>query len=60
MVVLVRVAAEVTGEPLTPARALDTGQEMVRDHREQLLGDMKGKKKTERETITEYCIILMS
>lgn len=42
MVVPVGVAADVTREPLAPARALDAGQEMVRDHREQLLGDIKG------------------
>lgn len=37
----VGVAAEVTGEPLIPARTLDAGQEMVRNHREQLQKDTK-------------------
>lgn len=36
MVLPVGVAAELTGEPLAPAGALGAGQEMARNHREQL------------------------
>lgn len=36
MVLPVGVAAEATGEPLIPARALDAGQETARNHREHL------------------------
>lgn len=45
MVLPVGDAAEVTGEPLIPARALDAGQEMARNHREQLQKDTKCFKK---------------
>lgn len=41
MVLPVGVAAEGTREPLIPARALDAGQEMARNHREQLQKDTK-------------------
>lgn len=45
MVLPVGVAAEVTGEPLIPARTLDAGQETARNHREQLQKDTKCFKK---------------
>lgn len=56
MVLPVGVAAEVTGEPLPPARALGAWQEMMRNPREQLQGETKClKKKRKREIITKHC-----
>lgn len=49
MVLPVRVAVEVTREPLIPARALDAWKELARNHREQLQKDTKCfEKKVER------------
>lgn len=41
VVVPVGVAAKLAREPLIPARALDAGQKMARNHREQLQKDTK-------------------
>lgn len=54
VVVPVGVAAEVTGEPLVPARAPDAGQEVARNRRGQLQGDrerFRKQKETLRNTV---------